>query len=135
MATTSSLFFIDTAGCGLYETESSSEESKGNEGETELVLAHVKDLLLAGVPVNDIAIIAPYNLQVYSSCKSEMTYSLCQVEMIKQKLEILSSKFEVRTVDGFQGREKEAVIISFTRSNKTGIYYQQMLPFVSLCTR
>ena len=28
---------------------------------------------------------------------------------------------EVHTVDGFQGREKEAVIISFTRSNKKGI--------------
>ena len=44
-----------------------------------------------------------------------------QVDLIRQKLEIAgSSKIEVHTVDGFQGREKEAVIISFTRSNKQG---------------
>ena len=44
-----------------------------------------------------------------------------QVDLIRQKLEITgSSKIEVHTVDGFQGREKEAVIISFTRSNKQG---------------
>ena len=29
-------------------------------------------------------------------------------------------KVEVRTVDGFQGREKEIVIISLTRSNELG---------------
>ena len=27
---------------------------------------------------------------------------------------------EVKTVDGFQGREKEAVVISLVRSNKKG---------------
>lgn len=44
-----------------------------------------------------------------------------QVDLIRQKLEVTgSSKIEVHTVDGFQGREKEAVIISFTRSNKQG---------------
>lgn len=31
------------------------------------------------------------------------------------------SQLEVRTVDGFQGREKEAMIISLTRSNDKGI--------------
>ena len=44
--------------------------------------------------------------------------------MIRERLEtsgISTSKVEVHTVDGFQGREKEAVIISFTRSNKKGI--------------
>ena len=37
---------------------------------------------------------------------------------------------EVHTVDGFQGREKEAVIISFTRSNKKGITTVQVLSFI-----
>lgn len=32
----------------------------------------------------------------------------------------MSPLIEVHTVDGFQGREKESVIISFTRSNEKG---------------
>ena len=31
---------------------------------------------------------------------------------------------EVKTVDGFQGREKEAVVISLVRSNEKGIIKQ-----------
>ena len=44
-----------------------------------------------------------------------------QVDLIRQRVESLGSGHpEVHTVDGFQGREKEAVIISFTRSNPRG---------------
>ena len=52
-----------------------------------------------------------------------------QVDLIRQRVRALSlspgsngsgSELEVRTVDGFQGREKEAVIISLTRSNEKG---------------
>ena len=58
------LLFINTAGCGLYELDTPSEESKGNEGEAEIVLGHVKELMAAGVRGIDIAVIAPYHLQV-----------------------------------------------------------------------
>ena len=34
------------------------------------------------------------------------------------------SGVEVKTVDGFQGREKEAVVISLVRSNEKGIIKQ-----------
>ena len=125
-ATTIPLLFIDTAGCGLYELDTPSEESKGNEGEAEIVLAHVKDLLGAGVREGDIAIIAPYHLQVRKKDKIKLFYFYFKVGMIRERLEtngISTGKVEVHTVDGFQGREKEAVIISFTRSNKKGKNY------------
>ena len=62
--------------------------------------------------------------------KYEHTYycSFLQVELIRKRVRALSpasnsdvSSLEVHTVDGFQGREKEAVIISLTRSNDKGI--------------
>ena len=46
-----------------------------------------------------------------------------QVELIRKRLVSIGSSLsvvEVHTVDGFQGREKEAVVISFTRSNNKG---------------
>jgi superfamily I DNA and/or RNA helicase len=40
-----------------------------------------------------------------------------QVEMIRLQLSEKYPTLEVRSVDGFQGREKEAVILSLIRSN------------------
>lgn len=57
------LLMIDTAGCGLYELRSQDEESKGNEGEADVVAAHVQGLVDSGVKQQDIGVITPYNLQ------------------------------------------------------------------------
>jgi ATP-dependent RNA/DNA helicase IGHMBP2 len=104
--------YIDTAGCGVHELETDDVESKGNEGEADLVFHHIKKLRSSGVPDKDIAVIAPYSLQV---------------ELIRERIRTICSStatdsLEVHTVDGFQGREKEAVIISLTRSNDRGEY-------------
>lgn len=99
--TKSSLFLIDTVGCNLYEN-SDSVESKFNEGEANIVEKHVKRLIDSGVKVNNIAIISPYN---------------AQVDIIKNKLKDYGTELEIGTVDGFQGREKEAIVISLVRSN------------------
>ena len=43
--------------------------------------------------------------------------ALLQVELIRLQLSEKYPTLEVRSVDGFQGREKEAVILSLVRSN------------------
>uniref|UniRef100_A0A6I8PYP3 Immunoglobulin mu DNA binding protein 2 n=1 Tax=Xenopus tropicalis TaxID=8364 RepID=A0A6I8PYP3_XENTR len=99
------LLLIDTAHCGLFEMEVEDEQSKGNPGEVQLVDLHIQALTKAGVKPQDIAVIAPYNLQV---------------DMLRQCLRQRYPDLEIKSVDGFQGREKEAVVLSFVRSNSKG---------------
>ena len=61
-------------------------------------------LLQAGVAPRDVAVIAPYD---------------AQVQLLRQRL-AAHPDVEVDTVDGFQGREKEAIVVSLTRSNEGG---------------
>ena len=77
-------------------------DSKSNEAEASLVAMHVRNLVDAGVQAEDIAVVTPYNgqLAILSS-------------LLKEKYPGL----ELGSVDGFQGREKEAVIVSLVRSN------------------
>jgi len=96
------LLLVDTAGSDMNEFATADGLSKGNEGEARLVCRHVEELISAGVKPSDIAVITPYNLQV---------------EMIRMNLRERHPKVEVRSVDGFQGREKEVVILSMVRSN------------------
>ncbi|XP_033917503.1 DNA-binding protein SMUBP-2 isoform X2 [Melopsittacus undulatus] len=103
--TTTPLLLIDTAGCGLFELDLEDEQSKGNPGEVQLVGLHIRALLEAGVKAKDIAVIAPYNLQV---------------DMLREHLGHSYPELEIKSVDGFQGREKEAVILSLVRSNRKG---------------
>ncbi|XP_027625195.1 DNA-binding protein SMUBP-2 [Tupaia chinensis] len=99
------LLLVDTAGCGLFELEQEDDQSKGNPGEVRLVGLHIQALVDAGVQASDIAVITPYNLQV---------------DLLRQSLSPRHPQLEIKSVDGFQGREKEAVILSFVRSNRKG---------------
>ncbi|MCK5940550.1 MAG: AAA family ATPase, partial [Planctomycetes bacterium] len=94
------LCFVDTAGCGHEETAEGDEESKHNPGEAELVARIVGELLEAGVAPSDLAVITPYN---------------AQVQRLRERLP--HDGLEIGTVDGLQGREKEAVVVSLVRSN------------------
>lgn len=95
--------FIDTAGSGWEEEIEPDGLSKRNTSEGELVLKKVRQLREAGLAAQDIAVIAPY---------------AAQVRWLRENAD--SDRLEVDTVDGFQGREKEAVVISCVRSNSDG---------------
>ena len=92
--------FIDTAGAGWDEELEPNGLSKRNPNEANLVVKKVQALLDAGLPKKDIAVIAPY---------------AAQVRLLRDLFAGVGP--EVDTVDGFQGREKEAVVISLVRSN------------------
>ena len=53
-----------------------------------------------------------------------MDFCHFQVDLIRARLSSDVPGVEVKTVDGFQGREKEAVVISLVRSNEKGIIKQ-----------
>ena len=95
--------FIDTAGASYDEEIEPDGQSRRNPQEALWVVRKVEALLAAGVSPNDIAVITPY---------------AAQVRLLREQLEPLG--VEGDTVDGFQGREKEAVIISLVRSNLEG---------------
>ncbi|XP_069752967.1 DNA-binding protein SMUBP-2 isoform X2 [Narcine bancroftii] len=99
------LLLIDTSGCGLLEIDEEDEQSKGNEGEVQMVAMHIQALTEAGVHPKDVAVIAPYNLQV---------------QLLRRELSGKYAELEIKSVDGFQGREKEAVVLSLVRSNRRG---------------
>lgn len=97
------LEFIDTAGADYDEEPEPGGESRRNRREADLVCRKVRALLGAGIASECIAVITPY---------------AAQVRMLRERLSIPG--LEIDSVDGFQGREKEAVIISLVRSNPEG---------------
>lgn len=101
--TESTVSFIDTAGASWDEELEPDGESKLNPQEGQLVVAKVRELCEHGVKPADIAVIAPY---------------AAQVRWIRERMPFAA--VEVDTVDGFQGREKEVVIITLVRSNGIG---------------
>jgi superfamily I DNA and/or RNA helicase len=102
-ATEQPLMFVDTAGSGMEEQLEPDGESKLNPGEGKLIQTLIGELIQSGVQPEQIAVIAPY---------------AAQVRWLRNRLG--DRKIEVDTVDGFQGREKEVVLITFTRSNDRG---------------
>ncbi|XP_056158905.1 uncharacterized protein LOC115674698 isoform X1 [Syzygium oleosum] len=102
-STEPTLLLIDIAGCDM-EEKKDEEESTLNEGEAEVAIAHAKRLVSSGVHASDIGVITPYAAQVVL------------LKMLKGNQNKLKD-MEISTVDGFQGREKEAIIISMVRSN------------------
>ena len=93
------LLFVDTSEVDIEgETHLMDSKSIVNNLEAEISVKLVQDYLNDGIDVDDIGIISPY---------------ADQVKIIQDMTPV-----EVKTVDGFQGREKEIIIISTVRSNE-----------------
>ncbi|KAF3279567.1 DNA-binding protein SMUBP-2 [Orbilia oligospora] len=102
------LVFWDTNPHGGFgEDDTGAHESKSNAMEAALCRYHLRNLLEAGVQPKDIAIITPYNAQV-----------ALLSGLIKSEFPDAFSEIEIGSVDGFQGREKEAILLSLVRSNE-----------------
>lgn len=102
--TEASVRFVDTAGAGYDEEPEDDGGTRRNPREADLAVRYVRRLLAAGVPATDVAVITPYR---------------GQVRIIRDRLADAAA-VEVDSVDGFQGREKEAVVVSLVRSNAEG---------------
>ncbi|HZJ55669.1 MAG TPA: AAA domain-containing protein [Myxococcaceae bacterium] len=97
------LLFLDSAGKGWEEVAPEGSESLENPGEAEVVVARARALLAAGLGPEQIAVITPYRAQA------------ARMGPLLEPLGI-----EADTVDAFQGREAEVVLVSCVRSNADG---------------
>jgi superfamily I DNA and/or RNA helicase len=97
------IHFIDTAGASYDENLEPEGDSRFNPQEADLVVKKAGALLDSGLSPAEIAVISPYS---------------AQVRLLRERLK--QPEMEIDSVDGFQGREKEAVIVSLVRSNRDG---------------
>lgn len=95
------LLWIDTAGAGFEEEAEQESGSRYNPKEAAVILLRVEHFLKQGLDPSQLAVITPY---------------AAQARYLRTQL--ADSGIEVDTIDGFQGREKDAVLISMVRSNE-----------------
>lgn len=107
------ILWLDTQGYDYPEANSDESLAKGsrfefskyNENEAYLTRNYVFSLVKKGVKPTEIGIIAPYS---------------AQISLLSKIIHIRHREIEISTVDGFQGREKIAIVLSLVRSNDTG---------------
>lgn len=95
--------FLDTAGKGWEETRLGDDPSLCNPEQAARVAAEVERLLGRGVAPRDLGVICAY---------------AAEVRLLRARLAgPVGQGLEVSSVDGFQGREKEAIVVDLVRSN------------------
>ena len=88
------------------EIEEESGSSRSNMDEAAIVVQVVNDLLAPGdLTPEDIGVISPY---------------AGQVRLIRSMVDDVIEGLEVKSVDGYQGREKEIIVLSTVRANDAG---------------
>jgi ATP-dependent RNA/DNA helicase IGHMBP2 len=107
--------FLDTAGCGFDEQVNPETVSYFNKGEADLLIKHIEMLhesYYAGCekPLS-VGVISPYREQVQL---------LTELVQENESLAPYKPLISVKTVDGFQGQERDVIYISLVRSNPGG---------------
>jgi ATP-dependent RNA/DNA helicase IGHMBP2 len=106
--------FIDTAGCGYNETIDEETLSRANDEEAQLLI-YIVEKLIQEIGTEawlderlTLGIIAPYSAQV------DHLHKLAEASPV---FEPIYKSITINTVDAFQGQERDAIAISFVRSN------------------
>ena len=99
------IVFVDTKANEAQERLPDRSTSYENETEATIVQSLVEELFAMGAKPEYIGIITPY---------------AAQVKLLKKLINTDERVVEIKSVDGFQGREKEIILISFVRSNERG---------------
>jgi ATP-dependent RNA/DNA helicase IGHMBP2 len=105
--------FVDTAGCGFTELQNPESLSYSNQQEGDLLFKHLKILLenysaYENADPISVGIIAPYKEQMEWLRENQNNY---EIDLAKVH------HFSIKTVDGFQGEERDVIYISLVRSN------------------
>ncbi|KAF9074542.1 P-loop containing nucleoside triphosphate hydrolase protein [Rhodocollybia butyracea] len=119
-STRPSVIFLDHSG-----TESAKSKSRVNWSEAHIVASVVEDLLLKNDNLRgqDIGIIAPYVAQISLLTKlfnTDPKYRQRFNAVLGEHRAMQLTNIEIKTVDGFEGREKEVIIFSTVRNNSGG---------------
>jgi len=89
------------------EIEEEAGSSRSNMDEAAIVIKIVNDLLAPGdIGAEDIGVISPY---------------AGQVRLIRSMMNDEIDGLEIKSVDGYQGREKEIIVLSTVRANENGV--------------
>ncbi len=109
--------FIDTAGCGFFETQDPETLSRYNQEEAQVLIKALESLIneIGGedwIKNNfTVGVITPYSAQV------EVLNKLVDQSPL---LAPIRSLISINTVDAFQGQERDVIAISLVRSNEKG---------------
>ncbi len=108
-----SVEFIDTAGCGFDEIQNIETLSYYNPSEAQIVLKHLRELIEnyegeSAYSEIEIGIISPYKEQ-----REWLVDNLDVDTSIQSKIKSI----QIKTIDGFQGEERDVIYISLVRSN------------------
>ncbi len=109
-----SIEFIDTAGCNFDEIQNPETLSHFNPKEGDVLFKHLQQLLTEYsqhglLPAISVGIISPYREQ-----REWLKDNVTDYEFDRTKLDSLS----IKTIDGFQGEERDVIYISLVRSNE-----------------